>query len=63
MTVSIYNLQLCLLPKSLWSFARRSISDYKNEYVEVCEGCSVRDHCAGMFTSQLARYSEHLRAL
>jgi len=63
MTVSIYNLQLCLLPESLWSFARRSISDYKNEYVEVCEGCSVREHCAGMFTSQLGRYSEHLRAL
>jgi His-Xaa-Ser system radical SAM maturase HxsC len=63
MTISIYNLQLCLLPRSLWSFARRSISDYKNEYVEVCDGCSVKDRCAGMFTSQLSRYSEHLRSL
>jgi His-Xaa-Ser system radical SAM maturase HxsC len=63
MTISIYNLQLCLLPKSLWSFARRSISDYKNEYVEVCDGCSVREHCAGMFTSQLRGYSGHLRRL
>lgn len=63
MTVSIYNLQLCLLPETLWSFARRSISDYKNEYVEVCDGCTMRKHCAGMFTSQLGRYSEHLKAL
>jgi His-Xaa-Ser system radical SAM maturase HxsC len=63
MTISIYNLQLCLLPQSLWSFARRSISDYKNEYVEVCDACSLRDHCAGMFTSQLGRYSDHLRAI
>ena len=63
MTISIYNLQLCLLPRSLWAFARRSISDYKNEYVEVCDGCSVKNHCAGMFTSQLGRYSGHLRAL
>lgn len=63
MTISIYNLQLCLLPKSLWAFARRSISDYKNEYVDVCETCSVRERCAGMFTSQLGRYSGHLRAI
>ena len=63
MTVSIYNLQLCLLPETLWSFARRSISDYKNEYVEVCDACTMRKYCAGMFTSQLGRYSEHLKAL
>jgi len=63
MMVSIYNLQLCLLPQSLWSFARRSISDFKNEYVEVCDGCSVREKCAGMFSSQLGRYSHHLRRL
>jgi His-Xaa-Ser system radical SAM maturase HxsC len=63
MNVSIYNLQLCLLPKSLWAFARRSISDFKNEYVEECGGCSQREHCAGMFTSQLGRYSEHIKAI
>lgn len=63
MNVSIYNLQLCLLPRSLWSFARRSISDFKNEYFEVCEGCGMRERCAGVFASQLGRYSEHLRRL
>jgi hypothetical protein len=63
MNISIYNLQLCLLPRSLWSFARKSISDFKNEYVEECEGCSQRNYCSGMFTSQLSRYSEHIKRL
>jgi His-Xaa-Ser system radical SAM maturase HxsC len=63
MNVSIYNLQLCLLPQSLWSFARKSISDFKNEYLDVCEKCSVREHCSGLFTSQMNLHSEHIHAL
>jgi His-Xaa-Ser system radical SAM maturase HxsC len=62
MNVSIYNLQLCLLPKSLWSVARRSISDYKNVYLDECQACSQRDHCAGLFLSQVNRHSAHIRA-
>lgn len=63
MNVSIYNLQLCLLPQSLWSFARKSISDFKNEYLDVCAHCTVRDHCSGLFLSQVNRHSEHIHAL
>jgi len=63
MNVSIYNLQLCLLPKSLWQVGRKSISDFKNEYIEECGKCSVREHCAGLFTSQVGRYSRHLHSL
>lgn len=63
MNVSIYNLQLCLLPRSLWSFARKSISDFKNEYLNVCSHCTVRDHCSGLFLSQVNRHSEHIHAL
>lgn len=63
MNVSIYNLQLCLLPPSLWQMGRKSISDFKNEYVEECEGCSQREHCAGLFTSQVGRYSQHLKRI
>lgn len=51
MPVSIYNLPLCVLPRSLWPFARQSISDWKNVYPQECEGCAVRDHCAGFFAS------------
>ena len=63
MNVSIYNLQLCLLPQSLWSFARKSISDFKNEYLDVCAHCTVRDHCSGLFLSQVNRHSQHIHAL
>jgi His-Xaa-Ser system radical SAM maturase HxsC len=63
MNVSIYNLQLCLLPQSLWSFARKSISDFKNEYLDVCTQCTVRDHCCGLFLSQVNRHSNHIHTL
>jgi len=63
MNVSIYNLQLCLLPEALWSFARKSISDYKNLYTDVCNPCSVRSHCCGFFQSQPETQSAHIRPL
>jgi His-Xaa-Ser system radical SAM maturase HxsC len=34
--VSIYNHQLCVLDRRLWPLARRSISDWKNEYMGPC---------------------------
>jgi His-Xaa-Ser system radical SAM maturase HxsC len=51
MSASLYNLPLCVLPRSLWPFARKSISDWKNTFVAACEGCSERDSCAGFFSS------------
>jgi His-Xaa-Ser system radical SAM maturase HxsC len=60
MHVSIYNLQHCLLPESLWPYARRSISDWKNEYMAECEGCAKREECAGFFSSAKLRYSSHI---
>lgn len=49
--VSIYNLSHCVLPEALWSFARQSISDWKNTYAIECAGCEVKDACAGFFQS------------
>ena len=49
MNVSIYNLPLCCLSRSLWPFARRSISHWKQTYLPACDGCSVREQCAGVF--------------
>lgn len=51
MSVSVYNLPLCNLPRSLWPFARQSISEWKNRYPSECEPCVVKDHCAGFFAS------------
>ena len=49
MAVSLYNLPLCVLPSSLRPFARRSISDWKQRYLEACDGCAARSRCAGFF--------------
>lgn len=47
--VSLYNLPLCTLPRSLWPFARRSISPWKQHYPPECDRCTVRTQCAGFF--------------
>jgi His-Xaa-Ser system radical SAM maturase HxsC len=61
MHVSVYNHQLCLLDKRLWPLARKSISDWKNEYMPECDGCSEMTRCGGFFSSAKLRYSDHIR--
>lgn len=61
--VSIYNHQLCLLDKILWRFAKKSISDWKNEYMPECDGCSVKEKCGGFFSSARFKYSSHIKAI
>jgi His-Xaa-Ser system radical SAM maturase HxsC len=51
LTVSIYNLPLCLLPAALWPFARKSISDWKQAYVPACSACQLLDECGGVFAT------------
>jgi His-Xaa-Ser system radical SAM maturase HxsC len=55
MRVSIYNHQLCTVPERLWKFCRRSISDWKNEYLPVCAECRLREECGGFFLSSLKK--------
>jgi len=62
MNVSIYNHPLCLLPEESRPFARRSISDWKNDYLPACDGCRLREDCCGFFSSSLhRRVSAHVR--
>jgi His-Xaa-Ser system radical SAM maturase HxsC len=57
---SIYNSQLCLLDRSIWHFAVQSISDWKQEYMPECNGCTVQGRCGGFFASAHLRYSSHI---
>jgi His-Xaa-Ser system radical SAM maturase HxsC len=59
----IYNHQLCVLERRLWPYAVRSISDWKNDYLDICQSCSVRDACGGVFTTSGNRLSQHLHAM
>lgn len=54
MDASIFNLPRCVLPESLWPFARKSISDWKTKYLDICSDCAERTECCGLFaTSQV----------
>ncbi len=63
MHVSIYNHQLCVLRKSLWKYARKSISDWKNMYLSDCDECGVRDECGGFLQWATKLHSAHIRAM
>lgn len=49
--VSLYNFPQCVLPTSLRSFARRSISDWKHTFASQCTGCVATNECCGFFVS------------
>jgi His-Xaa-Ser system radical SAM maturase HxsC len=61
--VSIYNHQLCILDRDLWPYARKSISDWKNEYLDECAMCGIQDQCGGFFASSSLRRSAYIRRL
>ncbi|MEZ3440590.1 His-Xaa-Ser system radical SAM maturase HxsC [uncultured Alistipes sp.] len=51
MDVSVFNLPRCVLPKSLWPFARKSISDWKTKYLDICSDCTEQAECCGLFAT------------
>ncbi|MGV0977373.1 His-Xaa-Ser system radical SAM maturase HxsC [Empedobacter falsenii] len=61
MNVSIYNIPLCLLPEELWTFSRKSISDWKNIYLEECSQCTKVEECGGLFKSSIKKNSDFLQ--
>jgi His-Xaa-Ser system radical SAM maturase HxsC len=63
LNVSIYNHQLCVLDRPIWRFARRSISDWKNIYLELCSQCSVQTNCGGFFQSGTKRLSSYIKPI
>jgi His-Xaa-Ser system radical SAM maturase HxsC len=60
MNVSIYNLPLCLVESKSWNFARQSISGWKNDYLPICDGCSVKSKCCGIFTTSGLHQSPYI---
>lgn len=62
MNVSIYNLQLCLLKPTLWKFARKSISDWKHEYLDECKNCNLLKECGGVFATS-KKHSNEIKAI
>jgi His-Xaa-Ser system radical SAM maturase HxsC len=63
LNISIYNTPLCVLPERVWSFARKSISDWKNDYLPECQMCSRLNDCGGLFTWNLKKHSEYIKPI
>ncbi len=63
MKVSVYNHPLCLVSRWTRSFARQSISAWKNIYLSLCEGCSAQSSCCGFFSTSENRLSNHIHLL
>lgn len=60
MNASIYNHQLCAIPKCIRPFARKPISDWKDIYLEECTRCGARPCCGGFFQSATERHSAQI---
>ena len=59
---SVYNHQLCVINKDVEENYAKSISDWKNEYVKECDGCTRKSECGGFFSSNVKyRYSENIK--
>jgi His-Xaa-Ser system radical SAM maturase HxsC len=61
--VSVYNLQRCVLARSVWPYAAQSISDWKNAFVTECDRCDEKPRCSGFFTTGRPRYSRGIKAI
>jgi hypothetical protein len=61
--VSVYNLPLCVLNRTVWPYAQRSISDWKNDFVAECDRCDEKSRCSGFFTTGRPRYSRGIKAI
>jgi His-Xaa-Ser system radical SAM maturase HxsC len=61
MSVSVYNSQLCLMPQKLWRYNKRSISDWKNIYLDKCKSCIMIKECGGLFASCESKHSNLLK--
>jgi len=51
MDVSVYNHQFCTINNDVIRNYRKSISDWKTEYLDECLGCMRRGDCGGLFSS------------
>jgi His-Xaa-Ser system radical SAM maturase HxsC len=61
--VSIYNVPLCLLDEPAWRYARKSISDWKVEYLPACGPCRLKNDCCGMFATSHGVISEKIQPI
>lgn len=59
----IYNAQLCVLPKELHDFSVKSISEWKDVYLDECSECKLKNSCGGLFESNKRYHSKYIKSM
>lgn len=59
----IYNSQLCILPEDIRCYAKQSISDWKDIYIDECAECVQKGQCAGFFEANRQLHSSHIKKI
>ena len=63
MNTSVYNHQLCTVNPDVLGNYRKSISDWKNEYLDECMSCKKMGDCGGFFSSsKMYKHSKYIKA-
>lgn len=61
--VSVYNHQLCTINPDVYRNYRKSISDWKTEYLDECLRCTKQADCGGLFSSSKQyQHSRYIKA-
>jgi len=47
--IAFFNFPLCSVPRDYRGYAKNSISDWKNKFIENCDKCQKKDFCTGFF--------------
>lgn len=59
---SVYNHPLCVVNRDVEANYRRSISDWKNEYLDACAPCVRKSECGGFFSSsKMYKHSQYVQ--
>lgn len=61
--VGIYNFPLCAVERKYWNICEKSISDYKVRFAPVCDECTVKDACGGLFSGTLRLAKKDLKPI
>jgi His-Xaa-Ser system radical SAM maturase HxsC len=58
--VSVYNTPICLCHPDIRAFSKRSISTWKNYFIDKCNNCLEKNSCCGFFSTSTSLVSDYI---
>lgn len=59
--VALYNFPLCTVDEPFRMLCKKSITDYKIRFADICTKCTLRDACGGVFAGTFRLVENNLR--